>query len=1073
MPDALGYENFLSMFAPGTVTLLGGRPGMGKTSLACDIVAKWPDASRCMYCVYDNSGDDVRGLLSARGAEDAVILNPGDLEGLWAKDIAGKLIIIDYVQLVCDNKDLPRAFEQYKAVAKRENSVILVLSQLPRRIERREDKRPTLKSLPNKGIIPYVDTIAFLYRESYYEEDADSLAAELIVEKTDVDSVRIPLRWDDKRRTFWTRMGKPGKERTEMNDNKRRADLHLHTSYSRMDSLMKPRQLLARATEMGLEAIAVTDTDAVCAFPDICRYLNGNDVKVLYGMEAHYVNDVDGGAESLEGESFRLTMLVKDRTGLKNLYQMLSKACLRDGNRPIIRKSEVLEYREGLLLGSGGAEGELFFAAYQGNDAIGLLGFYDYIELLPCYGRSHVMGEAPAEERVQSANRKLVEWAKQTGKLFIIGSDARFFEPEDEEAWRILRDKEGDEVAADVSAPYYLKSTEELAEEFAYLGDADCEQALYGNTIALVDACGDVSILPEKAPQYSGMEGAASELKSFVVDRAHKMYGTMLPKEVSARLDEELELIAGQHGEWQLMAVKELVDASKKAGYPVGTRGCLGASLVAYLLGITGTNPLPPHYRCSCGYTEFAEDDPRGCGVDLPEKTCPKCGKELVRDGFHFPYETFLGYRGNPRPLDICLNFAPSYQKNAQQHLRKMFGEDHVFYAGTVGTISEYSAKSIVSRYADKHELTYTDEEKETLAGQIEGAMYTTGMHPGGLIIIPKNMTVEDYCPVQRPWNDACIEDVTTHFEYHYLEPYLVELDLLGHNDMERLGQLSRQTGVDWEDIPLTDKATMELFTSIAPLGDLAADDILHSAGTAGISEFSDNFVLRVLDIAKPHDFDSLIRVSGLSHGTDVWAENAEYLLSDDTATIKQVVGTRDDIFLDLLAKGVDRETAFAVMEYVRKGKAARQGLRDNMKEALYSHDMPEWYIESLEKMLYLFPKAHAAIYTLTEFRLAWYKLNYPMKFYCTFFNICMNCSENDKEILLGGAEGIREYLASLESRDATDGGSSWENMKEERKYRVAYEFLRRGFLFLPPVAEGKNKFTIEQGVGLRLPASE
>ena len=857
-----------------------------------------------------------------------------------------------------------------------------------------------------------------------------------------------------------------------MSDNKRRADLHLHTSYSRMDSLMKPRQLLSRATEMGLEAVAVTDTDAARAFPDFCRYLNGNGVKVIYGMEAHYVNDVDGGAESLEGKSFRLTMLVKDRTGLKNLYQMLSKACLRDGNRPIIRKSEIIEHRGGLLLGSGGPDGELFLAAYQGKDTAGLFGLYDYVELLPCYGRSHVLGEPFVEEQLQSTNRKLVEAAKQAGKPFIIGSDARFFEPEDEEAWRILRDREGDEATMDVSAPYYLKNPEELAEEFSYLGDADCEQALFENTIELMTACEEVSILPEEPLQYPGMEEAASELRSFVADKAKKMYGVTLPKEVSARIDEELELIAGQRGEWQLMAAKELVDASKKAGYPVGTRGCLGASLVAHLLGITATNPLPPHYRCSCGYTEFAEEDPRGCGIDLPKKDCPKCGKALVRDGFNFPYETLLGYRGNSKPLDIVLNFAASYQKTAQQHLRRMYGEDHVFYAGTAGTISEYSAKGIISRYADKHKLSYTEEEKETLAEQIEGVMYSTGMHPGGLLIIPKDMDIEDFCPVQRPWNDDCIEDVTTHFEYHYLEPYLVKLDLLGHNDIERLGQLSQQTGVDVEDIPLNDKKTMSLFTSVAPLGDHVADDILHSAGTAGITEFSDNFVLRMLDVAKPCDFDSLIRLSGLSHGTDTWLENADYLLADGTATVKQVVGNRDDIFLDLRSVGVDRESAFAVMEYVRKGKASRQGLRDYMKETLYSHDIPEWYIESLEKIGYLFPKAHAAIYTITSFQLAWYKLNYPLEFYSTFFNVCASYSEDDEDILLGGIESVREHFVRLESSDGTDESSFWKNMQERRTYQLAYEFLRRGYSFLPPETEGTDKFAIQHGVGLRLPAT-
>ncbi len=816
-----------------------------------------------------------------------------------------------------------------------------------------------------------------------------------------------------------------------------RADLHIHTNYSMMEGMIKPSRLIAWAEELGLSAVAVTDSGSVSEFPEVFKAAEDRGIKVIFGIDAWYQNDVDGAAHGEAKNLLRITILAQNRVGLKNLYRLVSISSLEHFEEyPLIRKSNILAHRDGLLLGSGGMHGELFLLARNGGDVSGALRFYDYVELLPCHTGAN--GK-------QAACRALVSAAKKAGKPFIIGSDAHFAAPEDEDAWKILRDAAGAE--ADGSCPFHLKTAEELREEFSWLDAEDLSAALFENPNAVAARCEQISPLPEKKLYPPQIEDADGKLRALVSGAAEKLYGNPVPEEVRARIDAELERILPQRAASQFLAVKALADASREAGWPVGARAGVGASMIAYLLGVTETDPLPPHYRCARGhYTEFVSCGARGCGVDLPEKACPVCGEPLIRDGFNIPYETFLGGE-QPTAVDIDLNFAAVYQKRAIQGLRELFGAERVVRAGTIGTLSEYRAAELVARYADKHGMTWSEEKAAQLASGITGVMRTRGVHPGGLVVVPRDMEIEDFCPVQYYDNERDADTVITHFEYHHLEDCLVKFDLLAHDEMELLGTLAAKTGVKLTDIPMNDAETMKLFRSLSPLG-VGSDDILRDAGTLGIREFSTAFMRKMLAAAQPQDFDSLMRVSALGHGTYVWEENAEKLLAESKASIKNVLGTRDDIFLDLCAHGVGREWAYTLMEYVRKGKAARKGLPDGTAELLREHGLPDWYAESLAKIGYLFPKAHAAAYTLNAYRLAWFKLHEPHAFYDAWFAYYAKIGAFDKEAALAGVEAVRERLRACECSRDTNEAIYWGDADKLEMYRLLYECLRRGFAF-------------------------
>ncbi len=830
-----------------------------------------------------------------------------------------------------------------------------------------------------------------------------------------------------------------------------RADLHIHTKYSMMEGMIVPSRLIAWAEEQGLSAIAVTDSGNVSAFPEIHRKAAQSGVKVICGIDAWYQNDVDGMCGDAR-KPLRITLLAQNRAGVKNLYRLVSISHLEHFKEyPIIRKSDILAHRHGLLIGSGGVHGELFRLAREGGDVSDALRFYDYVEMLPCY---EDVGGA------QAACRMLVSAAKEADKPFVIASDARFVEPEDEEAWHILRDVAG--AAEQGCRPFHLKTAEDLSKEFSYLDAADLNAALFENPNAIAARCEKASPFPEKKLYPPLVEDADNKMRTLVSSAAETLYGNTLPQEVHARIDAELECILPQQAAWQFLIVKELSDASREAGYPVGARAGVGASLVAYLLGITETNPLPPHYRCESGhYTEFVQSGARDCGVDLPEKACPVCGKPLIRDGYHIPYEAFLGCE-RPKRVDIDLNLVPACQKRAVCHLQERFGADHVIHEGTIGTIAERLAQDLVTRYANGHGAVWPSEKVMRLADSITSVMYVRGIHSGGLVVVPRDMEIEDFCPVQYYNNERDADAVITQFMYYHLEDYLVKLELIPHDDMELLGTLAAKTGVELSRIPMHDAQAMELFRSLASLG-VEEDDVLWGAGTLGIREFSATFMRKMLAATQPRDFDSLMRVSSLGHGTYVWEENAEELISEGDADIKEVIGTRDDIFLDLCAHGVDREKAYSLMEYVRMGKARRRGLPDGTVELLREHGLPDWYAESLEKIGYLFPKAHAAAYTLNAYRLAWFKLHEPRAFYDAWFTYYAKTGTFDAEAALAGAETVRECLRVCErSRDANEV-VYWDDGDKIEMYRLLYECLRRGFSFTR--SEGDVILIVPRGI--------
>ena len=855
----------------------------------------------------------------------------------------------------------------------------------------------------------------------------------------------------------------------EVTQTKKRADLHLHTICSRMDSLIRPKQLIEKAEEMGLSAIAITDTGAVHSFPEMLKSARGKDIKLIFGIDAYFKNDVDKNITSETDLPLRITMLAKNQVGLKNIYKMLSAAYLRSADTyPVILKSEILEHREGVLLGTGGVEGEVFLSVYFGKEINGLIGFYDYVEILPCYGGSHGLTAQMEQFKIEEVYRNLVELAKANEKPFIISSDARFIEPEDEEAWRVLRDEDGETLPEYESLPFYLKNPEVLQEEFAYLGEENCSCALIDNPMMLANACETVSLFPELDQYPPCVDGADDKLRYYIHAKAKELYGASYPDTVRTRLDEEMRLIYAQRAEGVFLAAMELVEESKKAGYPVGTRGAVGSSFVAFLLGITGINPLPPHYRCDCGYIEFIRGHLRGCGIDLPDRACPKCGKPLFRDGYNIPYEAFLG-ESQFRLVEIYLDFSSAFIRRAERYLRDTFGDDHVLCTGNVTTLPEVKAKGMVARYAQFHKKRYSDNEQARIVEQITGVMTAMGMFPGGWIIIPQSMATEDFCPAQRISYSKDHYKAITHFDYYAMEVYLQKLELLSHIDIDILSELFQRTGVEIDDIPMGEEKTMELFCSTKSLEVNVADDVLCNVGTDGVRAFADSRSQRVLSMTQPKDYDCLIRAFGLAHGYHTWSGNAERLIADGTADIGSVIGTREDIFFDLYEWGLRKKTAFAIMMRVRKGMAHRAGFNGTMAREMEFNEIPIWYVKSMEKIGYLFPKSHGVAFALTAYRIAWFKLHYPLEFYSTLFRHYLKKGLFDSITASRGLDAVRERIISIESNQASAEDTHTDGFQKREMYRTVYEFLRRGYVFLPEDNLSGTSFAIEKGVGLHI----
>ena len=758
-----------------------------------------------------------------------------------------------------------------------------------------------------------------------------------------------------------------------------------------------------------------------------------------------------------------IILLAKNKAGLKNLYQLISLSNLKYFKRvPIIPKSELVAHREGLIIGSACEAGELFRAVADHKDWEELkriASFYDYLEIQPICNNRFMLreGAARSEEELRDFNRTIVRLGEELGKRVVATGDVHFQEPEDEVYRHILL---ASKKFPDANAPLpiYFRTTDEMLREFEYLGKEKAYEVVVTNTRAIADQIENIELLPKGKLFPPRLENSREDLNRLVWDKVHELYGDEPPKLIKDRLDIELGGILGKY-DVVYMSAQKLVQRSLECGYLVGSRGSVGSSLVAYMSGITEVNSLPPHYRCpKCRHSEFITDGSYGCGADMPDKNCTECGTKYVKDGFDIPFETFLGFGGGKVP-DIDLNFSGEYQARAHRHAIEMFGETQVFRAGTIGTLAEKTAFGFVKKYLEENGIQSGAAEIDRLTAGCVGVRRTTGQHPGGLVVVPDDLEIEDFCPVQHPADAEDSDTITTHFEYHCMEDNLLKLDMLGHDDPTMIRMLEDLTGVNARTIPLDDPDTMSIFTSSKVLG-FENDDLLGPTGAVAIPEFNTRFTRQMLIDTQPKDFNTLVRLSGFSHGTDVWLGNARELIVSGTASVLETVGCRDDIMLYLISMGLDPKMSFKIMEAVRKGKVKKGGFQDGWVEAMQEHDVPEWYIESLAKIGYLFPKAHAVAYVMMAVRIAWIKVHEPLAFYATFFTV--RAKAFDAEYCCAGLDAVKRKIREIENNK--DASAVEQDLMTTLE--VCYEFYRRGFHFdtIDIYRSDATKFTVTEG---------
>ena len=748
------------------------------------------------------------------------------------------------------------------------------------------------------------------------------------------------------------------------------------------------------------------------------------------------------------GDSYHIILLAAEQDGITNLNKIVSEGHLNYFSRKPHTPREILQkYRKGIIVGSACEAGELFRAIVDHkdwNELKRIASFYDYLEIQPL-GNNRFMvrdGTVRDDEDLKDFNRTVVKLGEELGKPVCATGDVHFLDPEDEVYRHILL---ASKKFADANepVPLYFRTTDEMLKEFDYLGKEKAYEVVVTNTRAIAEQVEDIELLPKGKLFPPRLENSEEDLNRMVWGKAHELYGDDLPQLIVDRLNVELGSILGKY-DVVYMSAQKLVQRSLECGYLVGSRGSVGSSLVAYMAGITEVNALPPHYRCpKCRNVEFHGGE-YGCGADMPDKMCPVCGTKYVKDGFDIPFETFLGYGGGKVP-DIDLNFSGEYQARAHAHAVEMFGKTQVFRAGTIGTLAEKTAYGFVKKYLEENGIAAGNAEIDRLTAGCVGVRRTTGQHPGGLVVVPDDMDIEDFCPVQHPADDPDSDTITTHFEYHCMEDNLLKLDMLGHDDPTMIRMLENLTGVNARAIPLDDPDTMSIFISSKVLG-YENDEVLGPTGAVAIPEFNTRFTRQMLVDTQPKDFNTLLRLSGFSHGTDVWLGNAKDLIVSGTASVLETVGCRDDIMLYLISMGLAPKMSFKIMEAVRKGKvkAGKAGDWPMWVEEMRKHDVPEWYIESLAKIGYLFPKAHAVAYVMMAFRIAWFKVHEPLAFYATFFSI--RAKAFDAAECCKDADALRRRIREIENnKDATAVEQDLMTTLE-----VCYEFCLRGFHFEP-----------------------
>jgi len=841
----------------------------------------------------------------------------------------------------------------------------------------------------------------------------------------------------------------------------KRVELHLHTKMSAMDALTDTAEAIKRAAMWGHPAIAITDHGVVHSFPAAAKAVKklGGKIKIIYGVEGYLRNDdtAKGSEETASAVSSRksqskrrmrnnhIVLLVKNQTGLTNLYKLITKSHLEHyDRRPIIYKSVLEQHKDGLMIGSACEAGEVYRAIVDKCDEAELrkiAALYDYLEIMPvCNNDFMLHGENPKaknEDELREFNRKIVQLGHDLNKPVVATGDVHFLDPEHEVYRHILQTSRGYSGATN-DLPLYFKTTDEMLKEFSYLGQETAFDVVVKNPRTIADICRSVDPLPPEGQLFPPkLDGSADELRKLVSDKLTELYGENPPEIVESRKDYELNDILTLNYDVIYMAAQKLVAYLRQHKSRVGSRGSVGSSLVAYLAGITEVNPLPAHYRCpKCKNTEFPRT--HAPGADMPDKTCTACGATYIKDGFNIPFETFMGFAGKKVP-DIDLNISSDHQTQAHKYISDMFGADHVFRAGTIGTVKDGYAYRFAQKYLDAIGRTATKAEQNRLAQGCLGVKQTTGQHPGGLIVIPQGKEVTDFCPAQHPADDSDKGVVTLHFEYEYMDDNLIKLDILGHDNPTMLKILEDMTGINADDIKLDDPETMAIFSSPVPLGLPEDDKIIGKTGSIGIPEFGTPFTRQMLCDTEPRNFDTLVRLSGYSHGENVWLGNAKDLINSGKVRVAETISSRDDIMLYLESQGMDEKDAFKISESVRKG----YGLPDGAEDKMLDLRVPPWYIESCKKIKYLFPKAHAVAYVMMAFRIAWFKVHKPLEFYSAHFY--RRRKSFDVESMTRGIDIVRSKIRELQSNTDPRTG------KEEgllTTLESCYEFYKRGFDF-------------------------
>lgn len=847
----------------------------------------------------------------------------------------------------------------------------------------------------------------------------------------------------------------------------KRVELHLHTQMSAMDAVTPVGKLVERAAKWGHKAIAITDHGVVQSFPEAYSAGKKNNIKILFGVECYLLDDksLSDHFDYKKAESYHAIILVKNSTGLKNLYKIISESHLNYFyKRPRVPKSLLLEHREGLILGSACEAGELFRALVKDksdHEIEKIAEFYDYLEIQPLGNNAFMIehGIVTGQDQLKQLNSRIVELGEKLNKPVVATCDVHFMDPQDEVFRRILMFGQG-YTDADRQAPLYLRTTEEMLAEFTYLGDRKAYEVVVENTNLVADMAEEVIPIP-LGTYPPKIEGAEQEIEALAYKKAHEVYGDPLPEIVSKRLEKELTSIIKNGFSVMYIVAQKLVAKSNEDGYIVGSRGSVGSSFAATMTGITEVNPLPPHYICKkCRHSEFITDGSVGSGFDLPGKDCPVCGEPLRGDGHDIPFETFLGFDGDKAP-DIDLNFSGEYQARAHKYTEVLFGTGNVFKAGTIASVADKTAYGFVKKYLDEKEMVVANAEINRLVRGCTGIKRTTGQHPGGIIVIPEDYEVCDFTPIQRPADDTESTIITTHFDFHSLHDTILKLDILGHDDPTMIKMLGDLTGIDVQDVPVNDEKVMGLFLSTDPLG-ISPEDIDSKVGTFALPEFGTKFVRQMLLDTRPKTFSDLLQISGLSHGTNVWLNNAQDLVRSETCTISEVIGTRDNIMVYLMYKGLAPKSAFKIMEDVRKGR----GLKPEYEEEMKAHSVPDWYIESCKRIKYMFPKAHAAAYVLTAMRIGWFKVYHPLAFYVAYFTV--RADEFDATLMGNGKEKVRTRIAELE-REGNSISAKDKNVLTILE--VVNEMYARGINFLPVdlYKSDATRFQIE-GEGIRPP---